>query len=561
VAAQFTLSGDATFTIRNGVSTVADVYRFKARLFKITHGGSDVLSLIGEGEASTLVQTTAGTHTITIVPTRSFIIAEDERLVMEVVVVPADGSTTFASTANCDFAFTSSTSTNPSLDLTETVTFKSNAVILFPRRTSTIGIGNFFDALTTRGSSAYTEANVGTRDRSTAGNPVQLTRGWPITTITKLTAVTIASTSNASSYVSPASFTPVPNRLYMLCVVHSDAAPETTVPTITTTTGLNFVQPSGISVGFGIIASPGYRTTVFRAMKASGLSTGTYTVNFADGATGCLAVLFEVQGVLTTGTDGADAIRNISTNAADNQTSYSVTMDAFQQEYHGILSFFGQNISGTPTAGAGFTGTFDFYSTPSAGLLSQYRFTAESTVVAASNAGAASYGGIAVELVAAAAPVDIEWISPRVARYGFMMTDAVYIAGSLYAMESNALAESGLIARLYRRRPDGSETLIWQKSNQLITGLNASGLTLGTMIDTNAPFSEDDRIVFRALIDKVSGNMVGGYLSTMAYDHNVASAVGDSHIILYDPPDFKSEADAPASNYVPNSLSTFGMGS
>lgn len=222
----------------------------------------------------------------------------------------------------------------------------------------------------------------------------------------RVAAATIAETndtSNTTTYAS-GSFTPVANRLYLLAVVHSDTAPEATVPTVTTTTGLAFVQV-GSSIAFDTIASNVHRITLFRAMKSSGLSNGTYTVTLADAGTGAASVLIEVTQVVTTGTDGADAVRNISTNNADAGANPSITMaGAFASNNNGIAAFFGFDSQTAATASnEGWTVVGDAsYNTPATGVTALWRGANNATAVCTH--GSADWAGIAVELVSEAVP-------------------------------------------------------------------------------------------------------------------------------------------------------------
>ncbi len=209
-------------------------------------------------------------------------------------------------------------------------------------------------------------------------------------------AVPIQDTGNLSAYTS-AAFTPVAGRLYLLCVTHSDAAPEATVPTVSTTTGLTFVQV-GSSVVYDTIASNVHRLTVFRAMKASGLANGTYTVNLADAGTGCAAFLIEFAGVLTTGTDGADAVRQPTTNNADATANPSVSLAAFASTNNATFACVGHD-AGTAAAATGalIPATPLTYSTPAtrlAGLWSDGNIATPAFTLAACN-----WAAMAIEIV------------------------------------------------------------------------------------------------------------------------------------------------------------------
>jgi hypothetical protein len=210
-------------------------------------------------------------------------------------------------------------------------------------------------------------------------------------------------TGNVTTYAS-GSFTPVANRPYLLAVSHSDTAAEATVPTIATTTGLAFVQV-GSSIAYDTIASNVHRLTLFRAMKPSGLGVGTYTVTLGDAGTGAASVLIEVTQTVTTGSDGANAIRNISTNAANAGADPSITMaGAFDSTENGIAAFFGFDSQTAATASnAAWAVIGDAaYGTPNTGVTALW--TAANSSTAVCTHASADWAGIAVELISQPTP-------------------------------------------------------------------------------------------------------------------------------------------------------------
>jgi hypothetical protein len=185
----------------------------------------------------------------------------------------------------------------------------------------------------------------------------------------------VADTGNATTYAS-GTFTPLPGKLYLLGVVHADAAPEATVPTIATTTGLAFVQV-GSSIAFDTIASNIHRLTVFRAMKFSGLAAGTYTITLGDAGTGACGLLIELNEVIQTGSDGANAIIQSPTNVANASANPNVTLAAFGSANNATVLFVASDIQTAPTAEAGGVwtelGTNPDFNTPATGLACFWR--------------------------------------------------------------------------------------------------------------------------------------------------------------------------------------------
>jgi hypothetical protein len=218
-------------------------------------------------------------------------------------------------------------------------------------------------------------------------------------TFTDITAATVASTSNVTTYAS-ASFTPIANRLYLLGVVHSDTAPEATVPTVATTTGLAFVQV-GSSIAFDTVASNVHRLTLFRAMKSSGLSNGTYTITLGDAGTGATGLLLESNDQINTGgTDGSSAVTNISTNNGDASANPTVTLGAFSNNNNAIVAFYGSDIVTAPTAPDGWTAaSHPDYNTPATGGFGMWIGGVKSP--ATCTLSTSDWAAIAVEVVSA----------------------------------------------------------------------------------------------------------------------------------------------------------------
>jgi hypothetical protein len=345
--------------------------------------------------------------------------------------------------------------------------------------------------------------------------------------------------------------------LYLLAVVHSDAATEATVPTVTSTTGLTFVQV-GSSMPFDTIAANIHRLTLFRALKSSGLSAGTYTVNFGDAATGCAAQLVEVSDVLTTGVDGANAVRNITTGSANAGANPSVTMGAFLQAYNSAYVCFGLDTAVIPTVGAGFSSLgVETYATPTTTLYAQHRANGIGTT-ANCTATSSDWAAIAIELVARTATTALEWISPRI-KDGFVATNAADVLGGIWASESVATANAGLKVDLIKRAPDGTESAFYTRSDgaELPTGGFLNKLISGGTLTPDVRFGEDDRLVVRCVAVNV-GTMAAG-AAAIAYDHSASGVLGDSFVTLLDGPLFKLEGD-PDKQAVPSGLSLIGLG-
>src|SRR4029077_20719137 len=118
----------------------------------------------------------------------------------------------------------------------------------------------------------------------------------------------LSETDTGATSHTTASFTPVAGRLYALAI-HAKGTSPTPIPTISSSTGLNFVQVNTVDLNNRSL-------TVFRAMKASGLSSGTITISWASAVDNITIHLVELNGVDTSGADGAGAIVQSNTVSA-----------------------------------------------------------------------------------------------------------------------------------------------------------------------------------------------------------------------------------------------------
>lgn len=555
VTAQVTISGTITFTIY-GSRNATSLGRIRARLSKITAGGSNVESPIAQADASADLTTSSAAYTFTATPT-STVVVPGERFLLRLYAIPVTGS--FGSTGDViNVQYGNTGLSNTLVTFTETVGFKANGAILNLRRTKGTGIGTYRDLLEAIGGSAAITGVVATE---ASGTEIVWTDN-PLYPTTAALNVGINDTSNLAAYTS-AAFTPLANTLYLLAVAHSDAASETTVPTIATTTGLNFVQV-GSSIPFSTIAAPTQRLTLFRAMKASGLSNGTYTVNFTDAGTGCMAHLVSVTGALTTGTDGADAVANVSTNNNNASANPSITLGAFSHARNGVYACFGTtSTAGLATAGAGFTKLDDSgYITPTSTLITEWSRMNDTT--ADLTLASSAWAGIAVELVGDPVTVEtLEFLSGRVKSPGFTLSDVLNVTTRVWMHESSSSANAAGRLKVFLRKPDGTETLVATRNtaSELPTSATATTMTGTASLQQVTNFAEDDRVVVRCYITNV-GTMAASFRATLYYDANSVGVgvTGNSYINLLDGPEFKLESDPAGTSRIPDGLPMTGVG-
>lgn len=210
-----------------------------------------------------------------------------------------------------------------------------------------------------------------------------------------------ANNADLNSYAT-ASVAPTANCLILVAVVSSLLTDPPTIPTVTGN-GLTWVQISSTAYALG--ASTNYqRVTVFRSMGASP-TPGVLTIDFG-GVTqeGASWSVVEFSGVLTTGSNGADAVRNSASNSQINATSLSVALGAFAGSNNGTYGAFSVRTTDPAISpGSGFTQIHSqISSTPVRGIFTEYRNSNDTTVDATHPNAATDWAGVGLEIVAAA---------------------------------------------------------------------------------------------------------------------------------------------------------------
>lgn len=230
---------------------------------------------------------------------------------------------------------------------------------------------------------------------------------WSASAAVSFTAVaSVANGTNTNSYATGA-FTPVADRLYVFVGNQTDSAIATT-PSISCANGLSpvAVTPSSGSnpTPHSSIGTPGQQLTVHRALETTGggLSSNTCTWSFsADNQTGFLGLVIEVAGVVTTGTQGADAIAQVVMAAADSTANPSVTLSAFSSAQNGTLFAVGVNSISAIAEDSGWTqiGTDLNHNSPASGLFVAARADND-TAATATLSGTPSWAAVGIEIVA-----------------------------------------------------------------------------------------------------------------------------------------------------------------
>lgn len=158
-------------------------------------------------------------------------------------------------------------------------------------------------------------------------------------------------TTDGSTFAT-ASITFANNRLYLLAVVNTKGTTPDT-PTVSGG-GLSWVQVA--TQLFNTVAAGLSRITVFRAMVASGASTGALTITFGGATqTGCSYAVDEFDQCETGGADGAAAIVQSATNAQDATTTAQATLGAAPNAANLVYLAAGLDVNSGITAAGGMT--------------------------------------------------------------------------------------------------------------------------------------------------------------------------------------------------------------
>jgi hypothetical protein len=210
-------------------------------------------------------------------------------------------------------------------------------------------------------------------------------------------------TTLATSYVT-ASITPTANRLVLL----TTAASKATTPSQPTVSGagLTWVFVSGFVFDTETTVTVNMeRIDVFRALSASP-GSGAVTINYGSNQTGCLWSIVEFDGIDTSGSNGANAVAQPTQTAPDPipATQGSLTLAAAGNSNNRPFSAWAHETQEATNPRSGWTEIHDaLMGSPANGLETQWRGDAFETTASASWATPSTFGGVALELVAAAA--------------------------------------------------------------------------------------------------------------------------------------------------------------
>jgi hypothetical protein len=174
LAADATISADIAFTHASYMSAAGLNATIHVKVYRVTSGGGDVETLIGEGTSGDIGSTSGVQKTMTIPVPTPVVVYAGERIALRVYATRLDSGTPMGTgIVKFDFGGFAAAFDDTSLDLPDGLTWMANTTKLFARRTNVTGIGNFFDLLLTNGASASTTGVVNT---VAGGTQVQWTR-------------------------------------------------------------------------------------------------------------------------------------------------------------------------------------------------------------------------------------------------------------------------------------------------------------------------------------------------------------------------------------------------
>lgn len=163
-----------------------------------------------------------------------------------------------------------------------------------------------------------------------------------------------ASGQAANSGVTTPSLSFGDSKLDILAVINTRAASLPNAPTVTMT-GRTWTQIATV-----VNAANNWRITFFRSM--GGAASGGVTIDFAAQTQDNYKFTFEeFSGVVTTGTNGADAVvQNANNNNSGTQTGIVVTLAALGNANNATYGCIGRSTATTISMGTGFSALLAF---------------------------------------------------------------------------------------------------------------------------------------------------------------------------------------------------------
>lgn len=198
--------------------------------------------------------------------------------------------------------------------------------------------------------------------------------------------------SASGSSVNTASVSPVANKLITIAVFNARGGAAATLPTVSGAS-MTWTQVATVTANSG-----NWRITLFRAMSVTP-GSGALTISFGgtNQDQGIFWFVNEFSGVVTTGTNGADAIVQSPTNTTSGtNTTITVTLSNFAKSSNATYGFCGTQGT-SPVVGSGFT-QINSQSTAAGRGIDEFKSSQDTTVDFTWNSTGAQSFAIAIEL-------------------------------------------------------------------------------------------------------------------------------------------------------------------
>ena len=282
----------------------------------------------------------------------------------------------------------------------------------------------------------------------------------------------IHDTTDASAY----SFPPIAasaNRLYVVFLSTSVAAGTAPAATGVSGAGLTFTE---IGAAGGVSYSSNVRRIqAWRALVGSGATVGSIAVALNGASTDLDAVLLEVSGVDTSGTNGSGAIAQGVSSKGSGVTSLAVGLAPFASPGQRPLAFFNHRAAETVTQEPGYTELDEgVHGSPSAGAQCEWHASSAEDTPSAAWSTAAAAAGFAVVLV------------PQPAQALPNQAPAVNAGPDAPVSLPAAASLDGTVSDDGLPNPPAAVTTTWTKAS----GPGTVSFGDASAVDTSATFSE-----------------------------------------------------------------------
>lgn len=231
--------------------------------------------------------------------------------------------------------------------------------------------------------------------------------GQPVLAAVSCSVLTSGSDANNATNYTTASVTPGANRLVLLIATSSrNTLNDCVANDISSITGNGLTWAAVDKQCFSTASIPTQTVQIWRSMGASP-SSGAINFNVSSATQLNAAwIVVECDGVDTSGTNGSGAVAQSAINQVNPGTGLTVTLGAFGSANNATLGAFAIQNSEAITVGSGFTSLANPTQVDGGNNISlnaQWK-TTNDTTVDASWVSSLDAGGVAIEIVASAAP-------------------------------------------------------------------------------------------------------------------------------------------------------------